>query len=144
MQKTSGFQFVDHIIRKSIFLKTSGNSKSNYDIDILPSGILNIEKNEFQLSLEVVLSNKKEESLINVDIVGLFKYSGELEEVKPFLYLNGPAILFPYLRAYISALTSLSGIETFTLPTMNLSGLKGELESKVQVLNKSEIYEDLK
>lgn len=139
MQKTTGFQFVEHIIRKSIFLKNSGNSKSKYDINILPSGIINVEKNEFQLSLEVVLSNKKEESLINVDIVGLFKYSGELEEVKNFLYLNAPAILFPYLRAYISALTSLSGSETFTLPTMNLVGLRSELESKVQILDSSKI-----
>lgn len=134
MQKTSGFQFVEHIIRKSIFLKNSGNSKTKFDIEILPSGILNIPKNEFQLSLEIMLSNKKEESLINVDIVGLFRYTGEFSEIKNFLYLNAPAILFPYLRAYISALTSLSGSETFTLPTMNLSGLRTELESKVQVL----------
>ena len=60
-----------------------------------------------------------------------FKDSDKLSR---FLYLNAPAIMFPYLRAYISSLTALSGINPITLPTLNLSGLKSELESNISVL----------
>lgn len=142
MQTQPSFQFVEYLIRKSVFIRNAGNSKFKYEINITPSGIVNTEFNEFQLSLEISLTNKEEESLINVEIVGLYKYTGDLEEVKKFLYLNAPAILFPYLRAYISAMTSLSGSETFTLPTMNLSGLRNELEDNIQILQKSNSMEE--
>jgi preprotein translocase subunit SecB len=69
-----------------------------------------------------------------VEIIGLFKFTGDFDEVKNFLYLNAPAILFPYLRAYISTLTTLSGLDTYTLPTMNLSSLKDELEKSIEKL----------
>ncbi|PIQ16396.1 MAG: protein export chaperone secb, partial [Flavobacteriales bacterium CG18_big_fil_WC_8_21_14_2_50_32_9] len=37
---------------------------------------------------------------------------------------------FPYIRAYISALTALSGLKTITIPTMNLTGLGEKLKRK--------------
>ena len=41
--------------------------------------------------------------------------------------LNGPAIVFPYIRSFISSMSSLSGFETITLPTLNLSGYREQL-----------------
>jgi hypothetical protein len=69
----------------------------------------------------------KENLLINIEVIGLFKFSGKVEDVRTFLLLNAPAILFPYVRAYISSMTALSGMDTIVIPTMNLSGMKDEL-----------------
>lgn len=38
-----------------------------------------------------------------------------------FFNVNTPAILFPYIRAYVTALTALSGIPPVVMPTINLS-----------------------
>jgi preprotein translocase subunit SecB len=135
MQKKSTFQFVEYFIRKSIFIRrTINNSKKDYSIKITPNGVLNLNNNQFQLSLEIDIIDKQEDTFVNVEIIGLFKFTGDFDEVKNFLYLNAPAILFPYLRAYISTLTTLSGLDTYTLPTMNLSSLKDELEKSIEKL----------
>lgn len=49
-----------------------------------------------------------------------------------YFAVNAPAILFPYIRAYISLLTSLSGVGTVLLPTLNLSSLSKELLNNIK------------
>lgn len=103
--------------------------------DIKPHGILDTNLKQFQLTLSVTLKDLNEKVYIEVDMVGLYQYQGNEEEVKPFIYFNASAILFPYIRAYISTLTANSGMSTVILPTMNLSSLGAELEANTQILN---------
>ena len=135
MQQKSTFQFIEYFIRKSVFIRRSvDNVKKEYSINIKPNGVLNNSNKQFQLGLDIEIIDKEEETLLNVEIIGLFKYTGEFEDVKSFLILNAPAILFPYLRAYISTLTTLSGLDTYTLPTMNLSSLKDEIFQNIEFI----------
>lgn len=130
----SSFQFVDHAIKKSIFIRKEGKTNNDFNIDIKPSGLINKKSKEFQLFLDLTISDKDESRLINVEVVGLFKFSGSLDDVWSFLVINAPAILFPYIRSYISALTALSGTDTIVLPTLNLMSLKNELENKIEYI----------
>jgi preprotein translocase subunit SecB len=59
------------------------------------------------------------------EMVGNFMFSDfeGIDNAKSIFYINAPAILFPYVRAYISTITNLSGNDTITLPTLNLSSL---------------------
>lgn len=135
MKNKSSFQFIEHIITKSIFInKKINKNKKDYNLNLKPSGILNNESKQFQLALDLEIVDKEEESLLNVEIIGFFKYQGEIEKVKDFLYLNAPALLYPYLRAYVSTLTTLSGLGTYTLPTMNLIGLKNDIEKNIEII----------
>lgn len=135
MKNKSSFQFIEHIITKSIFInKKINKNKKDYNLNLKPSGILNNESKQFQLALDLEIVDKDEESLLNVEIIGFFKYQGEIEDVKNFLYLNAPALLYPYLRAYVSTLTTLSGLGTYTLPTMNLIGLKDDIEKNIEII----------
>ena len=135
MKNKSSFQFIEHIITKSIFInKKINKNKKDYNLNLKPSGILNNEFKQFQLALDLEIVDKEEESLLNVEIIGFFKYQGAIEEVKDFLYLNAPALLYPYLRAYVSTLTTLSGLGTYTLPTMNLIGLKNDIEKNIEII----------
>lgn len=68
--------------------------------------------------------NDKNDSLkIFLNIEGQFEFDKDLTDPvkESFFNVNAPAILFPYVRAYISTLTALSGINPIILPTINLS-----------------------
>lgn len=138
MAPKSSYQFVDYIIRKSILLQTKSVTPDKLNIKIIPSGIINKETSQFQLFLELIVSEEGEKPFINVEVIGLFKYQGNVHDVKNFLFMNSSALLFPYIRAYITSLTALSGQDALTLPTMNLTSMKDELEENTVFIDSSE------
>ncbi len=131
--ENSQFQFKGFQIKKTLIdVKQSDNL--DLSIQFKPLGILNKKESTFVLKLGVII---KDTDKLNIEILSesFFNYSNiEDEKLSSFLYLNAPAIMFPYLRAYISSLTALSGINPITLPTLNLSGLKGELENNITIV----------
>ncbi|MCG5026961.1 hypothetical protein FOI68_17115 [Brevibacillus sp. LEMMJ03] len=60
---------------------------------------------------------------VSAKILGIFQIVGELEEkeVIKFTRLNAVALLYPYLRALISDLTSKGSEAPIILPTMNIA-----------------------
>lgn len=58
---------------------------------------------------------------IEVNIVGNFEIDKDTEDLQSFIEINAPAILFPYIRAHITTITSLSGIKPVILPTLNMT-----------------------
>lgn len=58
-----------------------------------------------------------------VSLLGFYEFDGDLneDEIRKMIKLNGVAILFPYLRATITNITSSCGIEPLIIPTMNIS-----------------------
>lgn len=76
--------------------------------------------------------------LFHIDLIteAIFSYPKEadVEEYKNgYFIFNAPAIVFPYIRAYISSLTALSGMPTLTLPTLNLTQLGETLKTNIEV-----------
>jgi preprotein translocase subunit SecB len=76
-----------------------------------------------RLLLNTSITDKNNALSIAVKAEGYFEFDKGLdEEMKDaFFNTNAPAILFPYIRAYISTLSTLSGIKPIVLPTLNLS-----------------------
>lgn len=134
MTEKSTFQFMDHLITKSVFVRRGGKTSEDFDTEITASGIINEEEKIFQLSLGIELTDPEDNFLITVEAIGFFKFSGELKLIEKFLFLNAPAILFPYLRAYIASVTALSGLDTITIPTMNLTSMKEDLQENVSYI----------
>jgi preprotein translocase subunit SecB len=132
--ENSGFQFKGFLIKKSLI---AINSTEDLDLSIKfnPTGLLDKKNATFKLLLDIIISEKNNELNIEVSSEGTFSYNDLSDEkLNSFLYLNAPAILFPYLRAYITSLTALSGVSPIVLPTLNLSGLKNDLEKNVKIL----------
>ena len=75
------------------------------------------------------VSSEQKEVDIQVDVIAHFKYEQpkEQEELCTYITQNAPPIIFPYVRAYISTLTGLSGIPPIILPTLNLVDFGEEL-----------------
>jgi len=132
MEKKSGFQFDNFIIKRSLFEIKEEVEISDLSVAFKPSGRIDYDKGLFHLELSVKISDPNENFNIEIDSLGFFKFDGiKKEELSSFLFHNAPALLFPYLRAYISSLTTLSGIQPIVLPTLNLSNLKSELEKNM-------------
>ncbi|MFW6352660.1 MAG: protein-export chaperone SecB [Bacteroidota bacterium] len=54
------------------------------------------------------------------------------ETLDKLLYINAPALLFPYIRANISTLTNLSGFELVNFPTLNMTKLGNDLKKNTK------------
>lgn len=130
--KKASFQFDSFQINRSL-IEVSDPESSELSIAFNPAGKLDYENGEFYLFLDIRVQSANKEILVELNSTARFKFENILRERLPsFLYNNAPAILFPYLRAHITTLTSLSGMQPIILPTMNLQSLRSELESNIE------------
>ncbi len=128
----SAFIFNNYIIEDVTFKMNSdfeGSGSIDLDFDLDSDFYLNSDKNEAIVDLTcIVFPDYKEKNLpfhLSVKIIGNFtiKESFSSEEVANLCRINATALLFPYLRAFISNLTSLAGIPNLILPTINVRKL---------------------
>ncbi|RZJ69804.1 MAG: hypothetical protein EOO49_16235 [Flavobacterium sp.] len=59
-----------------------------------------------------------------------FEEIDTFEEIPTFFYRNAIAIIFPYVRAFVSSVTALANITPLILPTYNLGDLEAPLREK--------------
>ena len=122
----SKFQFIGFQILESKISHVVGKkAKREFQVGFDLKGKIYKEKNLFELFLDVQISEATGPFSAEIKSLGKFHFDKKLEmrELSNYFYINAPAILFPYIRAYISSLTALSGGETVTLPTINLTAL---------------------
>lgn len=110
----SSFNFEGFKIIRSLFDRKEGTLEKNFQISFQPSGIHHLNENHFQLNLKTLIVNDSELLRIEVDALATYKIIGDNspESLKNFFYLNAPAILLPYIRAYVSALSTHSRFGT--------------------------------
>ncbi|MFA6925269.1 MAG: protein-export chaperone SecB [Bacteroidales bacterium] len=131
------FQFKGFKILRSLIEKKEGNP-SQFLIEFEPSGAINKKDSCFQLFLKVLIEDKKKVFKVEITSMASFHFSNKIEkkQLNNLFYINAPAMLFPYLRAYISTLTNLSGYDPVNLPTLNISSLGKKLEENTKEINK--------
>ena len=124
--ETSRFRFVNYIIRKSE-LEFSGEIKSNeLDINITPT--IEVDEKFYKLTLNVVVTTDNNDFKASIDMMGIFEYQTcDKQQLNIFFAHSAPAIMFPYIRAYIHSLTALSGIPGVMIPTLNLTSMGEEI-----------------
>lgn len=112
---------------------------SDLKIVFNPSGIYNQTKGEFNLTLEFIASENIENGndVIAVVSISTFKFTENtpLIELPDFFYKNAIAIVFPYMRAFISTLTLQSNSGLLTLGLMNLTQLEQPLKENTKVIS---------
>lgn len=131
MSEISKFQFKGYNINKSLIELQENANLENLKISFKVSGLVQQNEKLFYLNLLVNVNNAEKDLKIEVASTGKFKFETDdkIEDISSFFYTNASAILFPYLRAYISTLTNLSGNRSIILPTMNLTNLAAELKA---------------
>lgn len=123
-EKEAQFRFVNYRINESaIKLDPEVEPSDELEVNFEQTIGVHETENRMRLLLNTSISDKNNALSIAVKAEGYFEFDEELSEdmKEGFFNANAPAILFPYIRAYISTLSTLSGIKPIVLPTLNLS-----------------------
>lgn len=106
------------------------------DIKLFPSGIYDNVTGEYTLNIAFRCisyrqnSNDDPKDVLNGVMKSDFEIDGnpEIKEIPSFFYNNSLAIMFPYIRGFISNITLQAGVRLLILPLLNLSNLSKILE----------------
>ncbi|WP_150452457.1 protein-export chaperone SecB [Arenibacter lacus] len=131
MEKAS-FSITRYIFDKVIIDLEARKSKDIF-VNFIPSGVLNTNDSTFDLTFEFHAFSSEEKDndpFIFVRCIGTFQFNGvkSLEDIPSFFYRNSIALLFPYVRAYVSLITNQANVSQVMLPTMNLTSLEAPLK----------------
>lgn len=110
------------IVNSEINIARDGEIDKGLSVTFSPVNS-SVEDSVYILDLGTEIINEDNSINIKLEMRGFFEFDQELPEEQKAVFFIGsaPAIMFPYLRAYISTLTSISGIEPIILPTINFS-----------------------
>ena len=127
-QVKAKFKFVGYRISHSE-LNLSENTSDNMEFGIGIKAKGKIDGECFHLELNTTVSSKDESVQANVIMIGEFLFDKEISKdmLGGMFSVNAPAIMFPYVRAYISTLTALSGIDAVIVPTIMTAPLRDEI-----------------
>ena len=104
------------------------------EFSITPEVSFDKDKHSFELLMNVAINDKEHYLDINMRIRGFFDYSGEdTNLLRNFIGINAPAILFPYIRSYISNITALGGIQPVIMPTLNMTAVGNQLLNSISL-----------
>lgn len=131
MIQKPAFQFQTYIFN-NILLSFQKQPPQEMSVNFEPSGVFNIEQKTFDLTLTFFAFDKEntENPFIKINCIGTFKFEevDVIADIPSFFWKNAVAIMFPYIRGFISSITALANIQPLILPTYNL----GELEAPLR------------
>lgn len=116
----------------------NNHSGSELRMGFLPSGCYISKTGEFELTLKFVAHDfeKKDNIIFKLTALGTFKFETPIPytDIPDFFYQNAIAIMFPYIRAFISTLTLQANTKLLKLDLMNLSDLEKPLVGNTVVV----------
>lgn len=129
-------------------LKTYKFSKASLDFNIPdnanlivsfnPIGTYSQSTGVYHLHFDVLIGCKETNSnVIKVTCEASFEFNQplKLEEIPIFFYPNCLAILFPYVRAFVSTLSLQANVRPVMLPTINLMGITDVLRENTSAVD---------
>ena len=130
--KNSGFKFLDYKVLSFSYDTPDNENKEAIRIDFEPSGIYKQKTGTFALQLMFRGTEDKEggKTFMQVKAEAIFKFQDNFpfKDLPDFFYKNAIAILFPYLRAFISNMTLQANAPIVILTVMNLGNLEQPLK----------------
>lgn len=131
----TAFSLIDYKFTEFSYTKPSEENLA-ISLNFIPSGSYNQSTKTFTVTLAFSCSSEKLAiTFINATIQADFMFAENisLAEIPPFFYVNSIAIVFPYVRSFISTLTLQANSGLVILPTLNLSGLEKGLREATKV-----------
>ena len=131
MEDYSKFQFTGFKIIRSLIERNNNEHSKKISLVFSPKGIISKKESNFQLQLGVNIEDENKSFKIEIMTVANYSFKNKegLDNLNNFFYVNAPALLFPYIRAYVSTLTNLSGFNPINLPTLNMTMLGEDLKN---------------
>ena len=123
-EQIAKFRFTGYKIGEShIVTNLEEEISQNLNVEFEQTVGVNEEGHNMRLEMTANINDENKALNIKVKAQGFFEFESDLkpEEKDIFFRTSAPAILFPYIRAYITTLSSLSGVKPVILPTLNMS-----------------------
>lgn len=134
--KEVAFRFVKYKFTKAT-LDFEMPKDAEFVIKFRPFGKFKPEDGTYNLFFDTIVSCKETNiSIVEVSCIAWFMFNGKIkfEDIPDFFYPNSLAILFPYIRAFVSTLSLQANTSPIVLPTVNLMGLTEELRDNTSVV----------
>lgn len=129
MQTAAAFSIISYQFDK-VEIDLSHFKGEDLSVSFDTQGVFVQEASQYELVFSIKVGySEDEKSFAQVRCKGIFKFENvsNLDDIPDFFYTNSIAILFPYVRAYLSLVTTQANVPGIILPTYNLSNLKDEL-----------------
>ena len=102
------------------------------------SGVFKAADSEYILEFDFITSDPEypDKPIIKITLEAIFVFSDNvksIEEIPDYFFSNAIAILYPYLRSFISSMTVQANDQPIILPAMNLSKLGDSLRDRTRV-----------
>ncbi len=108
-------------------------------LDFTANGIYYENEGRYELRIEFSASPDNDATINAIEIVCNAGFSFQkpirFQDIPPFFFSNSIAIIFPYIRAFVSTLTIQANHAPIVLPTLNVTPLKDELIKNSLVIN---------
>ena len=121
------------LILEKIEITESTFRKKDVSLDELELGVRvehsveNIGEDEYEIVLNTTVSDENENIYVNVKGKAIFRTQ---QKNMDMLEKNTIAIIFPYIRSYISIITTQPGMPPIVLPAMNIIAMVNDQKGK--------------
>ena len=113
------------------------SDQSPLDLSFSPSGIFDPTTSTYRLRFAFTATQGEGVNVsvkIICEAVFEFREPLQIDEIPDYFFPNSLAIVFPYVRSFVSSVTLQANIETpILIPTLNLTGLQSSLKENTQL-----------
>lgn len=127
----AAFQFVSYHFTKAKLDFSFWQGGGELTVTFTPKGIYEEQEGMFHLTLDTeVLWGEEEKPVANITCEAVFSFPNkpQIDHIPDFFYPNALAIVFPYVRAFISTMSLQANLRPIMLPTFNLINLKDKFK----------------
>ena len=130
-----GFNFSKYKLKEFVFT-IPNYEPSEVELAFTPTGIYNQEKGIFVLTTSLIANYPEtQQEFAKVILDGFFEFPTKTtwEEIPEFFFDNSIAILYPYIRAFMSTVTAIAGMKLLTIPTYRFVGMGDQLKQNTVI-----------
>jgi preprotein translocase subunit SecB len=131
----AAFTFQDYKLNTFEF-KIPEDDSIEIGVAIYPTGNFYSKENKFEMNLEILVVDDKQQDnfIVKANMLATFIFNdlSSLKDIPPYFYQNSIAIVFPYIRSFISNLSLQANWEPLILPLLNLTGLEEFLSNNTK------------
>lgn len=129
----AAFQIEKYTFDK-VLINLENKTSEEINVEFIPSGIYYKDNCTYDLKFIFIAFNDNniDNPFVRIQCIGTFKFENvnSFDEIPAYFYRNSIAILFPFVRAFVSMVTIQANIAPIMLPTMNLASLEEPLKQK--------------
>jgi preprotein translocase subunit SecB len=128
----AAFSIEDYAFNQVMLDYSKYEDSDSVQVIFNPTGIYEEKERKYVLQLITIVQSETKEAnpFLSVQCKAVFKFQADTSfaDIPEFFYTNAIAILFPYIRAYISLITTQANVSGVILPTLNLAHLAIDLK----------------